>query len=226
MSQSRTRVSSVTVRERTQMATIHSARARAETHTQPDIPASKENIGKPLGFGERMLRNTAVSVALLLTVLAAQSVDAPATNGATNLLSQVVSMDLSESIGSLKFVANLLPESAEVFWGLGTERFAPPTDAEIVHAFSEAEPWTGYALGEVRASAAGEVMSVSTDAVGRASIRIRHASGLETLYDNVLTTSAREGDWVEAGDAIGGARALVFALRVEGRPVDPKPYLR
>lgn len=226
MPQSRTRVGSVTVRERTQLAKVAETRRSAAAPQLPEPPVAEENIAKPLGFGERMLRNTAVCVALLLTVMAVQSLNTPVTNGATNLLAQVVSMDLSESLGNLRFVANLLPESAEVFWNLGAERYALPTDAAVVHAFSEDEPWTGYAAGEVKAAAPGEVMSLAVDAIGRGAIRIRHESGMETLYDNLLSTSVREGDWVETGDVLGAARALVYELRIEGRPTDPKPYQR
>lgn len=173
-----------------------------------------------------MLRNTAICVALLLTVLAFQSVQAPGVTGVTNFLSQVVSMDMSESLGSLKFVSNLVPESVQVLWNLGAEKHAVPSAAQVVHTFSSQEPWIGYASGEARASAAGEVMSLAVDAAGRSSVRIRHASGMESLYGNLLRVSVREGDWVEAGDVIGAAKILTYELRGEGRPMDPAPYLR
>jgi len=178
---------------------------------------------RPLGFGERMLRNTAICVALLLCIVAVQSLNAPGTNG---LLADVVSMDLSESLGSLRFVSNLVPESVAVFWNLGGEKHFAPSDAAVLSAFSTREPWTVYGAGETRASAAGEVMSVSIDDAGKTALRIRHASGMETIYGNLAFVSVGEGDWVEAGGVIGASSLLLFELRGEGRAMNPAPYFK
>jgi|GEM_PF-1357539 len=227
MSQSRTKVRSVSVRSRTPLAQVHPAQRHTKMESLPPHASDPpENQTKPLGFGERMLRNTAVCVALLLTVLAMQSINTPGITGATDFLSQVVSMDLSESLGSLKFVSNLMPESAQVFWNLGAEKYVLPTDADVVHVFNVQEPWTGYAAGEVRASAPGEVMSLAVDAAGRATVRLRHASGMETLYGNLLQVSVQEGDWVETGSLLGAAKLLTYELRQEGRATNPAPYLK
>lgn len=225
MSQSRTRVKGVTVRNRTPLAQVQET-TRHVSSVPPTPESIKEDATRPLGFGERMLRNTAVCVALLLCVMAAQSVNTPGATEATNLLSQVVSMDLSESLGSLRFVSNLIPESAQVFWNLGAEKHQAPSEAAVVHVFSGQEPWVSYGAGEAYASAAGEVMSVAVDAKGRATVRLRHASGMETLYGNLLEVAVQEGDWVEAGALVGAAKELMFELRGEGRAMDPSPYLQ
>lgn len=225
MSPSRTRVRSVSVRGRTPLAHVPEKKRGAQPLPLA-LPAPQDDAVKQLGFGERMLRNTAVCVALLLTVLALASVQSPAASGITGFLSRVVSMDLSESLGSLKFVSNLIPESVQVLWNLGAERHTMPSGAEVVHVFSASEPWLGYAAGEAMASAAGEVMSLAVDAAGHTTVRVRHASGMESLYGNLLRVSVREGDWVEAGDPIGAAKNLTYELRGEGRPMDPAPYLR
>lgn len=229
MSQSRTRVRSVTVRRRAQAARPRPAQEQAaRTRNGPAEQAGRqpttkdETLTKPLGFGERMLRNTAVCVALLLCVLATQSADP---NGAS-LLSQVVTMDLSESLGSLRFVSNLVPESAAVFWNLGVEHHALPSQAEVAHVFSASEPWTAYGEGAAQASAPGEVMSVGIAADGLATVRLRHAGGMETLYGGLSAVSVREGDWVETGQTLGEGETLLFELRLEGRAVDPAGYWR
>lgn len=226
MPQSRTKVRGITVRTRTPLAQVQ---GQKKHHSSPPLQEpiiKKDEEIKSIGFGERMLRNTAICVAMLLCVLAAQSLNVVNATGATNLLSQVVSMDLSESLGSLKFVSNLIPESVAVFWNLGSERHALPTDAEVIHVFNAQEPWVGYGAGEVRASAPGEVMSVSSDAVGKGVVRIRHASGMETLYGNLVQVSVEEGEWLEIGAKIGAAKALQYELRGEGRPMDPAPFQR
>ncbi len=225
MSQTRTRVRGTTVRSHAPLAQVQgSERRSAPTRPEPEPPPAEENPTKPLGFGERMLRNTAICVAALLCVLAAQSLNTSGTSGATNLLSQVVSMDLSESLGSLRFVSNLVPESVAVFWNLGGEKHMLPSDAEVVHVFSQREPWIGYSASEARASASGEVMSVSTDPAGKSVVRLRHASGMESLYGNLLRTDVLEGEWVNAGDVLGAAKELTYELRGEGRAMNPTPY--
>lgn len=227
MSQSRTKVRGVTVRTRTPLAQVQGAKKHSVNQTPMQQPIEKkEEQLKSLGFGERMLRNTAVCVAMLLCVLAAQSLNVVGATNATSLLSQVVSMDLSESLGSLKFVSNLIPESVAVFWNLGSERHALPTDAEVTHAFHAQEPWVGYGAGEVCATAAGEVMSVSVNPLGKSVVRIRHASGMETLYGNLVQVSIKEGDWVETGTKVGAAKELQYELRGEGRAMDPAPFQR
>lgn len=227
MSQSRTKVRGVTVRTRTPLAQVQGSKkhSMSQAPIQESIVKEEEQM-KSLGFGERMLRNTAICVAMLLCVLAAQSLNVGGTTGATSLLSQVVSMDLSESLGSLKFVSNLIPESVAVFWNLGSERHTLPTNADVIHAFHTQEPWVGYGAGEVCATAPGEVMSVAIDAVGKSVARIRHASGMETIYGNLLQVSVKEGDWVETGTMVGTAKELQYELRGEGRSIDPAPFQR
>ena len=185
--------------------------------------APQSDAVKPLRFGERMLRNTAIAAALLLCAVAARSAGLLPENGA---FSQAVTMNLEEGLGSLRFVSALLPESARVFWNLGEEQHSAPSEAAIVHAFSEAEPYLAYSEGEALASAAGEAMSVGKDALGRQTVRLRHESGMETVYGNLIAASVREGDWVEAGQVLGVSRALTFEMRAEGRPMDPEPYLK
>lgn len=221
MTQSKARVSSVTVRSRTPLAQVQQASRREPPPQAPE--ESKEKATASPRFGERMLRNTAVAVALLLCAVAARSAGLAPRDG---LLARVVTMDLGESLGSLRFVSNLLPESARVFWNLGSERHAAPSRAQVVHAFSESEPYLCYSEGEALASAAGEVMSVTRDALGRQTVRLRHESGMETLYGNLLGVSVREGDEVKAGQVMGLSRALTFEMRTEGRPMDPEPYLK
>ena len=110
-----------------------------------------------------------------------------------------------------KGIADALPQST-----LGAE----------FYDIGAAEPYLAYSEGEALASADGEVMSVARDAVGRATVRLRHDSGMETLYGNLIAASVREGDRVKAGQVLGVSRALVYEMRAEGLPTDPAPYLQ
>lgn len=221
MTQSKARVSSVTVRGRATLAQVtrpERAEAAGAPQNEPQSPSAKK-----LRFGERMLRNTAIATALLLCAVAAKTAGVAPED---SLLSRAVTMDLSESLGGLKFVSNLLPESARVFWNLGQERHSAPSVAAMTHEYSAAEPYLAYSEGEALASADGEVMSVARDAVGRSTVRLRHDSGMETLYGNLIAASVREGDRVKAGQVLGVSRALLYEMRAEGLPTDPAPYLQ
>ena len=224
MPQSRTKVRGVTVRYRTPLAQVQDTRKHHENESISRVEAGDSAL-KPTGFGERMLRNTAICVTILLCILAAQSLNTDGSGGA-NLLSQIVSMDLSESLGSLKFVSNLVPESVAVLWYLGSERHATPTNASVTHMYSANEPWIGYGAGEVYATASGEVMSVSLEPSGKSALRMRHASGMETVYGNLVQVSVKEGDWVETGEKVGAAKELVYEIRGEGRSMDPSLFQR
>ena len=89
----------------------------------------------------------------------------------------------------------------------------------------------------VQASCAGTVESVRRDDMLGVVVTIAHADGKRTIYANLEDSPAvTEGQWVEAGQAIGavGASALCevgqpshlhFAIQVNGRDVDPQEYL-
>lgn len=222
MEKNRARVLSTTVRIRGDMTAKEWGRQKTSRQEQvmKQEKEKKEDVLKALNTGERLLRNTAVCVALLLCVLALQ---AAGKNNQT--ISKMVSMDLSESLGSLRFVSNFLPESASVFWNMGAERHGAPGDGAVIHTFSSAQPYLQYDCREARASAAGEVMSVSVEPSGYQSLRIRHASGLESVYGGMKNISVFEGDWVEKGQVLGETEVLTYELRGEGRSIDPMPYL-
>ena len=159
-----------------------------------------------------MLRNTAIAAALLLCAVAARSA------GLLPEKRRVFPGGDDEPGGgpgqfALRFRA--VAGKRAGFWNLGEEQHSAPSEAAIVHAFSEAEPYLAYSEGEALASAAGEVMSVVKDALGRQTVRLRHESGMETVYGNLIAASVREGDWVEAGQVLCVSRALTFEMRAK-----------
>ena len=89
----------------------------------------------------------------------------------------------------------------------------------------------------VQASCAGTVESVRQDDMLGTVVTIAHANGIRTVYANLEDSPAvSEGQQVEAGQAIGavGRSALCeigqpshlhFAIRADGREVDPAAYL-
>lgn len=89
-------------------------------------------------------------------------------------------------------------------------------------------------LGQnIRAAAGGRV--IHADAYGGygSTVIIDHGAGLATLYAHQSRLEVRYGESVAAGEVIGQAGAtglatgphLHFEVRLNGRPVDPVPYL-
>ena len=203
---------------------------KRKTYPSQRRAKEREDAFHPLGFGERMLRNTAVCIALLLCVLAVQGLDYPIAQTVSAELHSWVTMDLDENLGSLKFVQNLLPDAALVFWHIGeSNAYAHPVfGTSVSHAWAETEPWLVYSPGEqtqVTASAAGEVMSVSYYDDQTATVRLRHSDGLETVYGNLIRCKVQEGDWVEASTVLGESDAVYFEIRSEGRSINPAPLM-
>jgi stage II sporulation protein Q len=184
---------------------------------------------RPLSFGERMLRNTAVCVAILLCVLAVKTIDTPITSAVSAELREWVTMDIDESLGSLKFVQNILPDAALVFWHIGSaDTYLEPSQLTLSHSWNESEPYLTYAgdkQQQVLASQSGEVMSVVPSSDGTSTVRIRHADGLESVYQNMASCTVREGDSVTEKQVIGAASTLYFEIRGEGRSMNPVPLM-
>jgi hypothetical protein len=193
-------------------------------------PAHDENENfKPLRFGERMLRNTAVCIAILLCALAIKTVDAPIARTVSSELRDWVTMDLDESLGSLKFVQNLLPDAALVFWHIGMRQtFSPPSQSALSHSWNENEPYLAYTSSTqnpVYASAAGEVTAITYLDDGTITVRLRHEDGMETVYGNLASCTIREGDLVAVSDVVGASDTLYFEIRGEGRSMNPAPLM-
>ncbi|GHU74999.1 hypothetical protein AGMMS49992_18060 [Clostridia bacterium] len=184
---------------------------------------------KPLHFGERMLRNTAVCVAILLCALAIRTVDAPIARTVSSELHDWVTMDLDESLGSLKFVQNLLPDAALVFWHIGSQQiFEPPSNAVLSHSWNENEPYLTYISSQqnpIYSAASGEVADITYLENGTATLRLRHDGGMETVYGNLASTTVREGDIVSVSQIIGASDTLYFEIRGEGRSMNPAPLM-
>lgn len=133
--------------------------------------------------------------------------------------------DYDETLGRLQFVSRILPESAMVFLTSGDEEplFAKPTASEVLHAWSEQEPWLEYACsGDVCACAGGEVTAVVKNRGDSYTVRVQHDGGYESLYSGLVGVSLREGDLVSSGERIGeGNGNASFELRKGALAVEP-----
>ena len=133
--------------------------------------------------------------------------------------------EYDETLGRLQFVSNILPESAMVFLAGGDEaaQIVEPTSADIVHAWSEAEPWLEYACsGDVVSCQDGEVMTIVRNRQDEYTVRVLHDSGYESIYSGLTAVGLQESDTVSAGQLVGTADGVAaFELRHDGLSVQP-----
>jgi len=182
--------------------------------------------------GEKLLRNTAVACALLLSVMALKNADQPWTRKVTEGVKQAMTMriDWDETLGRLSFVRSLMPETALVFLNLGDRTdLTAPAQGEITHAYTEQQPWLEYrceASHQVAAASDGVVTAAGQGAGGDWIVLIQSGEGVETVYGYLESVYVRAGQKVKSGQQIGVTAAqadsrLYFELRENGEPADP-----
>lgn len=188
-------------------------------------------------FSERLLRNTAVSCALLMGIMALKHIHTPFTEKVTAAIRSVVKMELpiDESIGRLSFVQKIMPESALVFLNMtGEEKPDLPAAGEVFHAYTEKQPWTEMHTMDhtnVYSILPGIVTACVQTTQGDYTLCIRHTDGSEAVYAYLCESKVQTGDAVEKSDVIGvtGAQEnarLYLEYRVNGDCVDPKDLFK
>ena len=195
---------------------------------------SRRRSAKPrLTFGERLLRNSAIACALLLALLAARNIDTPWTRAAVEGVERALTMkiNLDESLGSLSFVRDLMPESMLVFFDLsGKSELAQPVEGTLEKRFDEQQPWVEFACepdAEVMAAEAGTVVATTQLSGGGWGVMIEHDNGLESVCAYLLEPSVHAGERVERGQSIARSEAgrVYFEVRREGEIIDPAPMI-
>lgn len=217
-----TQVRSIKIRSRAARLE-ESKRSSAEL---TEVPRRKEPLRCFFQF-EDLGRHLAVAGSLFLVIVAVKNSTMPEAQSVFSAIQTSVGMEWDESVGKLSFVNSFLPESIRAVWNESDLlQVASPIQGEVVHAWSAAEPYLMIAsdFTDVRAAADGEVMSIAHGLNEERIIRIRHDDGFETLYGNLQTCYAEEGERVYAGDVMGQlirGKPLSFELRLDGRAVDP-----
>ena len=195
---------------------------------------NRRRSAKPrLTFGERLLRNSAIACALLLALLAARNIDTPWTRAAVAGVERALPMkiNLDESLGSLSFVRDLMPESMLVFFDLsGKSELAQPVEGTLEKRFDEQQPWVEFACepdAEVMAAEAGTVVATTQLSGGGWGVMIEHDNGLESVCAYLLEPSVHAGVRVERGQSIARSEAgrVYFEVRREGEIIDPAPMI-
>ena len=175
---------------------------------------------------KRLLRNTAFFAAVSLCLgISAIAVTGDQQKSETVISRLTAGFEYDETIGRLQLVSSILPESAMVF--LSNDHtlpdFSVPTDASIVHAWSQQEPWIEFSgPRELSACLAGEVITLVSNRAGDHTIRIMHDNGYESIYSGIKTVSIKEYDHVETGQLLGiSGGNSAFEIRKDGVAVLP-----
>ena len=196
------------------------------------MQSARRKLRPRLSAMEKLVRNAAVACALMLCALAVQNINQPWAQNATSHLKRVLTMriDLDESLGRLNFVRGLVPDTAQVFWQMGSKgKLQPPVDGVITHEYAKEQPWTEFLCATARsivAAEAGTVAAVMQGEKGDWTLLLDHESGAQTVYAYMAQALAKPGDRVSRGAQIGVSAddensRLYFELRKDGLPADP-----
>ncbi len=172
---------------------------------------------------KRLLRTTSVLAAVCLCLgVGTLFSRLPETQTVMSMLTADFQYD--DTLGRLQFVSNILPESAMVFLSSASEEpTLLPTQAEIAHSWSHAEPWMEFrCIGDVSSCQSGEIMTVVKNRQDEYTVRILHPNGYESIYSGLKTVHHNEYDTISAGQSIGTAAGhAAFELRKDGLSVLP-----
>jgi len=192
----------------------------------------RRGSGEGMTVGEKLLRNTTVACALVLTMMSLKNIDQPWSRKVTEGVRQAMTMriDWDDTLGRLSFVRSIMPETALVFLNIGSRSdLERVVEGEIVHQYSEQQPWIEFSCvsaQQVSAAISGIVTAAGQGAGDEWIVLIQNADGVETVYGYLENVYVQVGQEVQAGQQIGttadrAESRLYFELREAGESVDP-----
>lgn len=182
--------------------------------------------------GEALLKNLAVSSALVLCAVTLRAGTLPSLNDATDVIMTAATDNslLDDQLGKLSFVSALFPEAVLVFGENSTDSLTMPVNGGVVvHAWSETEPYISWQTSsrQVNAAAAGEVIGVYHGNADERLVQVMGSDGLACLYGNLTSVAVQTGDAVQSGDVLGELKTganFVFEVRQDGMSIDPSVF--
>lgn len=198
-----------------------------------DKPLPYEEIPLPARRSGAVKLNRNVAFLMLLMVCLASIHNQSLPSGQTVLtaVQQTVDSDWDETLGQITFVDQLIPDTLAVFFAQpASQRLSLPCVGSVAHSWSQDAPYVSYVPQNkaALAMADGEVMNISHGADDLLTLRIRHDSGLESVYYHLEEVFCREGDIVKCGDTIATicpGENLVVDVRQDGLSVDPAGFI-
>ena len=187
---------------------------------------------KRSSFQERLMRNSCLACAVLLGILALSNVDRPWAQKASGGIEKALTMkiDLDQSIGQMRFVQKIMPESALVFFNLtGETELKKPVEGKLSHAYSDIQPYLMFECAEdtlVCMPKDGIVSAVSQLSDGRWGVLIDHGNGMESVISGIKHLDSASGDQLKQGDILGtGSSKIYYELREGGNASNPTALL-
>ncbi len=178
----------------------------------------------------KLNRNVAFLMLLMVCLASIHNSTLPSGKTVLTALQQTVDSDWDETLGQITFVDQLLPQTLSVFFAqpMNTS-LSLPCLGSMAHPWQADAPYVSFVpdTSAALAMADGEVMNVSHGADNALTLRIRHDSGLESVYYHLSAVFCREGDIVKKGDTIATisqGQNLVVDVRRDGLSVDPAAY--
>ena len=178
---------------------------------------------------EILMKNLAVASALVLCALTLRSGALPALNQPADIaLAAAADHSLiDEQLGKLSFVSSLFPEAVLVFGEQHENEMSLTVNADdIVHAWSEAEPYLAWQAdtAEVHSAIEGEVSGVYHGNGEELIVRVNNEDGISCIYGNLAQVCVRTGDAVTKGTILGVLpvdQALILEVFKHGISIDP-----
>lgn len=233
--------------QETERAPVH----EDETQKEPEIQTLLKEVrprrrirrrkperqgGDQMTVGEKLVRNTAVACALLLTAMAVKNVDHPWTQKAAEGIRQAMTMrvDWDETLGRLSFVRALVPDTALVFLNLGQKNMlSAPVQGDVSHSYTEQQPWLEYrceAGQAVFSAMSGTVSAIGQGVDGDWTVLVADEEGRETVYGYLGSVFVEVGQKLKPGQQIGQTGQadprLYFELREMGESADPSARMK
>ncbi len=210
---------------------IHTSMVPKNNATAED-KIHKDKPGKKSSFHERLMRNSCLACAVLLGILALSNIERPWAQKASGSIEKALTMkiDLDQSIGQMRFVQKIMPESALVFFNLtGETDLKMPVDGNLSHAYSELQPYLMFECSEdlpVYIPKDGIVSAISQLSDGSWGAMIDHGNGVESVISGMKQIEKAAGDQCLQGDIIGVSSCKIYyELREGGNPADPTALL-
>ncbi len=200
--------------------------------TQQSDPQVEWVEDKKRCFGDQLSRNLTVTAALLLCAVLLRQGTFPGLSGAADAVVTAVSNDelLNDALGKLTFVGNFFPQAQSVFGEQADALSLPVSAGELVHTWSQSEPYLEWATSveTVTASSAGQVIGVYHGNGDERLVQVLGDDGIACLYGNLQELSVSEGERVKQGDVLGTllpGMACVMEVRQNGVLIDPTGWL-
>ncbi|MGI6161926.1 MAG: hypothetical protein ACOYJD_07835 [Christensenellales bacterium] len=192
-------------------------------------PRSEEDVEETKKL-KSMVIKLAVCAAVCLAVLMFAKVDAPfarqVTDGVKTALTFEVNID--ETLGKLKFVQEVFPDTATVM--APDDTYAWPVQGDIITVFGEDSKGIVFrsdTMGDVMSPASGTLSNVEIDE--QITIEIDHGSGLISILKfSGAAATLGEGSELRKGGYVGlvdSGKTVYFEMQKDGVAVDPAAVL-